>query len=115
MVEIQIPYQDDLSIVSDTEILGDLGFNTVALDELQAMLPKNLMDTVQYAVNVEDNTHPQLHHSHVATRRSRDVSAPGEDSSMADVDRSGSPANVTVRGGFEREIVRAASEGASTA
>ncbi|KAF9183486.1 Transcription factor Dp-2 [Haplosporangium sp. Z 767] len=115
MVEIQIPYQDDLSIISDTEILGDLGFNTVALDDLQAMLPKNLMDTVQYAVNVEDNTHPQLHHNLLATRRSHDVSAPGEDTSMADIDRSSSPANVTVRGGFEREIVRAASEGASPA
>ncbi|KAG0213827.1 Transcription factor Dp-2 [Mortierella sp. GBA30] len=114
MVEIQIPQQEDVSIISDTEILGDLGFNTVALDELQTMLPPNLMATVQYAVSMEDEQHHPIDSSQRASGCSRDVSSPSDGDSMMDLDATSALTNVTVRGGFEREIVRAASEGVSS-
>ncbi|CAO3564127.1 unnamed protein product [Mortierella alpina] len=114
MVEIKIPQQEDVSIISDTEILGDLGYNTVELDELQAMLPQDLMDNVQYAVSLEETRD----RSNLSSRRSlqpslgASVGAAGD--STMDLDSSSPLTSVTVRGGFEREIVRAASEGISS-
>ncbi|KAG0360261.1 Transcription factor Dp-2 [Gamsiella multidivaricata] len=96
MVEIQIPQQDELSIISDTEILGDLGFNTVSVNELETMLPKSLVDAVQYTVNAEEDL-----------RSSRENSTAAGNGVQA-------ATSITVRGGFEREIVRAASEDASS-
>ncbi|KAG0372965.1 hypothetical protein BGX24_012341 [Mortierella sp. AD032] len=106
-VRIQIPHNsEELSIISDTEILGDLGFNAVTLNDLQAMLPSDLMESAQ--------------------RRDSDISAivgelaiHGHDDPMSDsanvcvgMNVSGAT-NVIVRGGHEREIVRAASESQS--
>ncbi|KAF9577933.1 hypothetical protein BGW38_006560, partial [Lunasporangiospora selenospora] len=54
-VEIQIPYHDELTIVSDTEILGNLGLNTLKLNALRSMLSKELMDIVKYHVNSEES------------------------------------------------------------
>ncbi|KAF9959770.1 Transcription factor Dp-2 [Mortierella alpina] len=115
MVEIKIPQQEDVSIISDTEILGDLGYNTVEFDELQAMLPQNLMDTVQYAVSLEDDQGRSNPSSHCRLQSSLGVPAAAVGSSTMDLDSSSSPlTSVTVRGGFEREIIRAASEGVSS-
>ncbi|KAG0300391.1 Transcription factor Dp-2 [Dissophora globulifera] len=91
MVEIQIPQQDDLSIISDTEILGDLGLNALTTDELEGMLPAGLTNVVQYTVNTERRTH------------NGDMSTSSNDE----------PLSITVRGGFEREIIRTVNEGAS--
>ncbi|KAF9320394.1 Transcription factor Dp-2 [Podila minutissima] len=66
MVEIQIPHQEELCIISDTEILGDLGLGTVSMSELKTMLPKDLLGNARYVTN---------------------------------------PGNVTVHGGFERQVV----------
>ncbi|KAF9318995.1 Transcription factor Dp-2, partial [Linnemannia elongata] len=49
MVEIKIPHQDELSIISDTEILGDLGMNTVSLNELKEMLPEDMIPSGCFA------------------------------------------------------------------
>ncbi|ORZ26573.1 hypothetical protein BCR41DRAFT_201815 [Lobosporangium transversale] len=124
MVEIQIPQQDELSIISDTEILGDLGFNTVTMDELETMLPKNLIDAVKYTVNSEER-HNRSPRGHRRMRASEDMllsaaaasDTTDGDSTMTatdgDADMMSGPTCITVRGGFEREIVRAASEGVS--
>ncbi|KAF9990728.1 Transcription factor Dp-2 [Mortierella antarctica] len=113
MVEIKIPQQEDVSIISDTEILGDLGYNTVELDELQAMLPPNLMDNVQYAVSLEDNQERTSPSSQRRLQAALGASAAAV--GVSTMDLNSSPlTSVTVRGGFEREIVRAASEGASS-
>ncbi|KAF9280066.1 Transcription factor Dp-2 [Mortierella alpina] len=114
MVEIKIPQQEDVSIISDTEILGDLGYNTVELDELHAMLPKNLMDTVQYAVSLEDDQDRFSTSSQCGLQSSLNVSAAAVSDSTMGLDFSSPLTSVTVRGGFEREIVRAASEGTSS-
>ncbi|KAG0025764.1 Transcription factor Dp-2 [Podila clonocystis] len=66
MVEIQIPHQEELCIISDTEILGDLGLGTVSMNDLKTMLPKDLLGNARYVTN---------------------------------------PGNVTVHGGFERQVV----------
>ncbi|KAF9319097.1 Transcription factor Dp-2 [Podila horticola] len=65
MVEIQIPHQEELCIISDTEILGDLGLGTVSMNDLKT-LPKDLLGHARYVTN---------------------------------------PGNVTVHGGFERQVV----------
>ncbi|KAF9988520.1 hypothetical protein BGZ65_001982 [Modicella reniformis] len=109
MVEIQIPQQDDLSIISDTEILGDLGFNTVTMDELETMLPEHLIDTVQYTVNPDET-----HHPHSPRSQKGDSPISTEEEPVLAEDDASTAASITVRGGFEREIVRAASEGASS-
>lgn len=77
-MEIRIPQHEELSIISDTEILGDLGLNSVSMDELQAMLPSDLMDSVQYIANSASYRQPHPAQSHV-----------------------------TVQSGFEREIFSA--------
>ncbi|KAF9976662.1 hypothetical protein BGZ73_008059 [Actinomortierella ambigua] len=51
MVQIQIPSQDDLHVVSDTEVLGEMGLNKISHQSLRRMLPKELMDNVQYATS----------------------------------------------------------------
>ncbi|KAG0239566.1 hypothetical protein BGX31_002638 [Mortierella sp. GBA43] len=112
MVEIQIPQQEELGIMSDTEILGELGLNTVTMDELETMLPKDLMDAVQYTINDETprmdslrNQRPtEAGHSHRSVNGNPVVAE--DDASAA--------ASITVHGGFERQIVRAASESASS-
>lgn len=48
MVEIKIPHQEELSIISDTEILSDLGLNQVPLNELRTMLPQEALDDAGY-------------------------------------------------------------------
>lgn len=103
MVEIQVPQQDELGFMSDTEILGDLGFSTVTMDDLEVMLPKELVEAVQYTVNGDEANHT---HSLRSQRRAES----GDSVLSADDDI----ASITVRGGFEREIVRAASESASS-
>ncbi|KAF9315389.1 hypothetical protein BG003_003097 [Podila horticola] len=61
-VEIRIPQHEELSVISDTEILGDLGLNSVSMEELQTMLPGDLMDSVQYVTNSSYlQPHPQSH------------------------------------------------------
>lgn len=50
-VEIQIPHQEELCIISDTEILGDLGLGTVSLNDLKTMLPKDLLGNARYVTN----------------------------------------------------------------
>ncbi|KAF9373347.1 Transcription factor Dp-2, partial [Podila verticillata] len=50
-VEIQIPQQEELCIISDTEILGDLGLGTVSLNDLKTMLPKDLLGNARYVTN----------------------------------------------------------------
>ncbi|KAF9913319.1 Transcription factor Dp-2 [Linnemannia zychae] len=113
-VRIQIPHHgDELSIISDTEILGDLGFNTVTLDDLQAMLPSgDLMESAQYVISARDH-HRQQRNSR---RRDSDISAIVDGLAIhghdGPVSRSG-VTNVIVRGGYEREIIRAASESRS--
>ncbi|KAI1296203.1 hypothetical protein EDD11_007499 [Mortierella claussenii] len=114
-VEIQIPQQDELSIISDTEILGDLGFNTVTMDDLETMLPSHLMNAVKYTINAEERQR-----SPRSQRRSKvdEVLPTLVDSEMVTMsvpaDHMAGPTCITVRGGFEREIVRAASEDASS-
>ncbi|KAG0349041.1 hypothetical protein BGZ54_004491, partial [Gamsiella multidivaricata] len=53
MVEIKIPHQEELSIISDTEILGDLGLNEVPLNELKTMLPPNALQNARYTTNTK--------------------------------------------------------------
>lgn len=55
MVEIKIPHQEELSIISDTEILGDLGLNEVPLNELRAMLPQEALDSAGYTTTSMDS------------------------------------------------------------
>ncbi|KAG0280537.1 Transcription factor Dp-2 [Linnemannia exigua] len=126
-VRIQIPQNsEELSIISDTEILGDLGFNAVTLDDLQAMLPSDLMESAQYVISARDHHRQQQHQQQQQQQRSRcrdsDISAivgglaiHGHDDPMSDsanmsvsVNVSGAT-NVIVCGGHEREIVRATS------
>lgn len=76
MVEIKIPHQEELSIISDTEILGDLGLNEVPLTELRAMLPQDALENAHYTTTTKINA-----------------------------DGSGETVIATVRGGFERALV----------
>ncbi|KAG0218829.1 Transcription factor Dp-2 [Mortierella sp. NVP41] len=115
-VKIQIPQNDELSIISDTEILGDLGFNAVTLDDLQAMLPnEDLMEAAQYVVNARDRQQQQG-----SRRRTSDMSSIVDESAIHHGDAAAVTMPVTgetsviVRGGHEREIVRAASEAAES-
>ncbi|CAO3569428.1 unnamed protein product [Mortierella alpina] len=54
MVEIKMPHQEELSIISDTEILGDLGLNTVSLNELKATLPQELLENACYGASAAE-------------------------------------------------------------
>ncbi|KAF9360606.1 Transcription factor Dp-2 [Mortierella sp. AD094] len=111
MVEIQIPQQEEPIIMSDTEILGDLGFNTLTIDELEVILPKEFIDAVQYTVDNEERQQSPCGQQRVL---SSDMSMcrGGDDSVMTGSDAIGAT-SVTIQGGFEREFVRAASEGHS--
>ncbi|KAI8596562.1 hypothetical protein EDD21DRAFT_387876 [Dissophora ornata] len=48
MVEVKIPHQQELSIISDTKILADLGLNEVCQEKLHAMLPQDMLDSARY-------------------------------------------------------------------
>lgn len=87
MVEIKIPHQDELSIISDTEILGDLGMNTVSLNELKEMLPEDMIPSGCFA-----------------TATGAGARAAGEISSHEMTD-SGVDVRVTVSNGYERAMV----------
>ncbi|KAF9425882.1 hypothetical protein BGZ94_007132 [Podila epigama] len=56
MVEIQMPHQEEMCIISDTEILGDLGLGTVSLTDLKAMLPNDLLSNARYVVHANEAT-----------------------------------------------------------
>ncbi|KAF9924688.1 hypothetical protein FBU30_005381 [Linnemannia zychae] len=84
MVEVKIPHQDDLSIISDTEILGDLGMNTVALSELKEMLPEDMIPSGCFATS---------------------AAACGEASGDMSSHDSGVDVHVTVSNGYERAII----------
>ncbi|KAF9149686.1 Transcription factor Dp-2 [Linnemannia schmuckeri] len=86
MVEVKIPHQDELSIISDTEILGDLGMNTVSLNELKEMLPEDMIPSGCFAM--------------AAGAGAR---AAGEISSHEMTD-SGVDVRVTVSNGYERAM-----------
>ncbi|KAG0298831.1 Transcription factor Dp-2 [Linnemannia gamsii] len=103
-VRIQIPQSDELSIISDTEILGNLGYNAVTLDDLQAMLPNDLMQSAQYVIGARDR------HLRARRRDSDIVSIVDGLAIHGDDDHVSGATNVIVRGGHERQIVRAASE-----
>ncbi|KAF9551164.1 Transcription factor Dp-2 [Mortierella hygrophila] len=103
-VRIQIPQNDDLSVISDTEILGDLGYNAVTLEDLQAMLPNDLMESAQYVVSARDRHLRARHHN------SDIVSIVDGLVIHSEEDHESGATNVIVRGGHERQIVRAASE-----
>lgn len=104
-MRIQIPQNDELSIISDTEILGDLGHNAVTLKDLQAMLPNDdLMESAQYVVSARDR------HLRARRRDSDIVSIVDGLAIHGEEDHVSSATNVIVRGGHERQIVRAASE-----
>ncbi|KAK3829778.1 MAG: hypothetical protein JOS17DRAFT_747530, partial [Linnemannia elongata] len=104
-VRIQIPQNDELSIISDTEILGDLGHNVVTLKDLQAMLSNDdLMESAQYVVSARDR------HLRARRRDSDIVSIVDGLAIHGEEDHVNSATNVIVRGGHERQIVRAASE-----
>ncbi|KAI1318243.1 Transcription factor Dp-2 [Mortierella claussenii] len=79
MVEIKIPHQEELSIISDTEILGEMGLNQVPLTDLKAMLPQEAFDKARYT-----------------TATVQDIVDSGNEN-MCVV--------ATVRGGFERALV----------
>ncbi|KAF9906532.1 hypothetical protein EC991_000539 [Linnemannia zychae] len=83
MVEVKIPHQDELSIISDTEILGDLGMNTVSLNELKEMLPEDMIPSGCFATAI----------------------ATGGDASSQEMNDSGVDVRVTVSNGYERAIV----------
>ncbi|KAF9146617.1 Transcription factor Dp-2 [Mortierella sp. GBA39] len=103
-VRIQVPQNDELSVISDTEILGDLGYNAVTLEDLQAMLPNDLMESAQYVVSARDR--------HLrARRRNNDIVSIVDGLVIhSEEDHESGATNVIVRGGYERQIVRAASE-----
>ncbi|KAF9181451.1 hypothetical protein BGZ51_005420 [Haplosporangium sp. Z 767] len=48
VVDITIPRQDEMSIISDTEILGDLGLSNVSMTDLRAMLPQEVVEKARY-------------------------------------------------------------------
>ncbi|KAF9380826.1 Transcription factor Dp-2 [Mortierella sp. AD011] len=112
IVEIQISQQEEPIVMSDTEILGDLGFNTLTIDELETILPKEFVDIVQYTENAEERQQSPCSHQRV---QSSDMTARhnSDDSIMTGGDATGAT-SVTIQGGFEREFVCAASEGNST-
>ncbi|KAF9119663.1 transcription factor Dp, member 3, partial [Mortierella sp. 14UC] len=83
MVEVKIPHQDELSIISDTEILSDLGMNTVSLSELKEMLPEDMIPSGCFAT----------------------ATATGGDTSSHEMTDSGVDVRVTVSNGYERAIV----------
>ncbi|KAG0306773.1 hypothetical protein BGZ98_001734 [Dissophora globulifera] len=76
MVEIKIPHQEELSIISDTEILGDLGLNEVPLNELREILPQDALENARYTTTTKPNA-----------------------------DGTGETVIAVVRGGFERALV----------
>ncbi|KAF9110380.1 Transcription factor Dp-2 [Mortierella sp. AM989] len=112
MVEIQIPQKEEPIIMSDTEILGDLGFNTLTIDELESILPKDFINSVQYTVNTEEHRQSP-YNQQCAQLSDADMRHSGDDSVMV-VDEAAGATSVTIQGGFEREFVRAASEGHSS-
>ncbi|KAG0197139.1 hypothetical protein BGX28_009358 [Mortierella sp. GBA30] len=77
MVEIKMPHHEELSIISDTEILGDLGLNTMTLNELKATLPQGLLENARFAPVVGGSTESVLNNG----------------------------TTVALRGGFERAMV----------
>ncbi|KAF9195077.1 Transcription factor Dp-2 [Haplosporangium sp. Z 27] len=91
IVDIAIQQQEELVIMSDSEILGDLGFNTLTIDELEDILPKEYIDAVQFTVNTEER-----------------VPSSEDDSDMA-IENGARATTITVQGGFEREFVRGVS------
>ncbi|KAF8919384.1 hypothetical protein BGZ58_004644, partial [Dissophora ornata] len=48
MAEIKIQHQEELSIISDTEILTDLRLNEVRQEELHAMLLQDMLNSTRY-------------------------------------------------------------------
>lgn len=76
----------------------------MTLNDLQAMLPNDLMQSAQYVISARDR--------HLRTRR-RDSDIVSIVDGLAihgDDDHVSGATNVIVRGGHERQIVRAASE-----
>ncbi|KAF9108565.1 Transcription factor Dp-2 [Mortierella sp. AM989] len=57
MVEIKMPHNEELNIISDTEIVGDLGLNDVPLSDLRAMLPQDVIDRAGYATTTTSGAH----------------------------------------------------------
>ncbi|KAF9104484.1 Transcription factor Dp-2 [Mortierella sp. GBA35] len=86
MVEVKIPHQDELSIISDTEILGDLGLNTVSMSELREMCPEDMIPSGCFAAGTGIG------------RRTGEVSSHEMTDSGVDV-------RVSVNNGYERAMV----------
>ena len=86
MVEVKIPHQDELSIISDTEILGDLGLNTVTMSELKEMCPEDMIPAGCFAAGTG------------VEGRSGEVSSHEMTDSGVDV-------RVSVNNGYERAMV----------
>ncbi|KAF9998164.1 Transcription factor Dp-2 [Entomortierella chlamydospora] len=75
MVDIKMPHNEELNIISDTEVIGDLGLNDVPLAELKAMLTPEAFENAGYTTTTTS----------------------GEDGDNNVI--------ATVRGGFERALV----------
>ncbi|KAF9343855.1 Transcription factor Dp-2 [Mortierella sp. AD094] len=48
MVDIKMPHNEELNIISDTEVIGDLGLNDVPLADLKALLPQEAFENAGY-------------------------------------------------------------------
>ncbi|KAF9536355.1 hypothetical protein BGW38_010215 [Lunasporangiospora selenospora] len=79
------------NIISDTEVLGDLGLNNVTMAALEDMLSSDLLKIAQYS----STTATAGCGSPSPTTR-----APSTSSTSGPT-----PMTVTVRGGFERELI----------
>ncbi|KAG0238655.1 hypothetical protein BGW41_008129 [Actinomortierella wolfii] len=126
MVEIKMPYQEDLNVISDSEVLSEMGLNEISHQSLRQLLTKELMDHVQYSTNQAQldgdvsevhSVHRRHHHSVSGRQRSEGMGDEEDgDDEDADEDEDGLESKtVWVRRGFERQIILARDSGYASA
>lgn len=89
-VEVRVSQQEELYVISDTEILSELRLNSVGMNDLQAMLPKKeMMDSVRYSTATAEELEAAAAAA-MATSEALAASGP----------------RVTVLSGFERQMLK---------
>ncbi|GJJ69967.1 hypothetical protein EMPS_02316 [Entomortierella parvispora] len=63
-IEISIPHQEEMSIISDTEVLTDLGLDSVPMEQLRAVFSAELIETVLPGVDIQSADQVSLHGGH---------------------------------------------------
>lgn len=63
-IEISIPHQEEMSVISDTEVLTDLGLDSVPMEQLRAVFSAELIETVLLGVDIQSTGSVSLRGGH---------------------------------------------------